>query len=75
MGRQGTMSRASPCRLQDDLYPRWGVINEQGIVVRKAKRMNKAAGFRTAWHKDVVRVVAHSLVYRTFGKLYLQEDA
>jgi hypothetical protein len=64
---------ANNVTVEDDLYPRWGVINEQGIVVRKAKRMNKALGFRAAWYKDVVRVIAHSLVYRTFGKLYLQE--
>jgi hypothetical protein len=64
---------ASKVTVEDDLYPRWGVINEQGIVVRKAKRMNKALRFRAAWYKDVVRLIAHSLVYRTFGKLYLQE--
>jgi hypothetical protein len=57
--------------VEESLYPRWGVINEQGVVVRKAKRMEKALDFRTVWYKDVVRVIAHSLVYRTFGKLYL----
>jgi hypothetical protein len=66
---------ADGVKVEDDLYPRWGVINEQGMVVRKAKRMNKSLGFREALRKDIVRVIAHSLVYRTFGKLYLQDTS
>lgn len=51
--------------LNNDEYPVWGVINERGNVIRRAKRIeNKKPSI------DMAVTVAHVLVYKVFGKLY-----
>jgi len=49
----------------DDVYPLFGIINENGKVVRKATRMR-----RTGDAKQLIINVAHVLVYKAYGKLY-----
>jgi hypothetical protein len=57
--------------VEDDLYPEWGVIGEDGFVRRKAKRMKRDYQEQKLTQKSIERVIAHSLVYRVYGKLYL----
>lgn len=58
---------ADGVKFEDTLYPDWGIINESGIVVRKAKRMYKVAD-----NKGMLKSIGHVLVYKVFGKLYLE---
>lgn len=51
--------------VEDSIYPEWGVLNERGEVIRKAKRMKR--DFDT---KGLIENIAHVLVYKVFGKLY-----
>lgn len=53
-------------KIEDTLYPEWGVINEKGEVIRKAKRQKR----EKAVDKLVISI-AHILVYKVFGKMYL----
>lgn len=53
--------------VEPELYPMWGVINEQGKVIRRAKRIPRTASFD---HKHYLEAIAHVLVYKHFGKLY-----
>lgn len=52
--------------VEDSLYPTWGVINENGKVIRRAKRMS-----RDGHTQYLLEKIAHVLVYKVFGKLYL----
>lgn len=58
---------ADGVKFEDTLYPDWGVINENGFVVRRAKRMSKIED-----SKKPMKAIAHALVYKVFGKLYLK---
>ncbi len=58
---------ADGVKFEDTLYEGWGVINESGEVIRKAKRMKKMDDTR-----GLMKAIAHALVYKVFGKLYLQ---
>ena|SRR3990167_2840582 len=49
-------------------YPLWGVINQNGKVIRKAKRMKREKDT-----KQLIESIAHVLVYKVFGKLYLPQ--
>jgi hypothetical protein len=53
--------------VEPSLYPMWGVIDERGKVIRKAKRLTTAREH----YRDLARDIAHVLVYKTYGKLYL----
>lgn len=57
---------ADGVKVEDTLYPSWGVINERGEIIRRAKKMK-----REGEAHDLVKNVAHVLVYKCFGKLYL----
>jgi len=59
---------ADGVKVEEDLYPGWGIINEKGEVVRRAKRMKREGDC-----KRLIIEVAHVLVYKCFGKLYLGE--
>lgn len=57
---------ADGVKIEPELYPKFGVIDERGYVVRRAKRFKREG--------DTSRIVydlAHALVYRVHGKLYL----
>lgn len=51
------------------LYPLWGVMNEHGKIIRRAKRLKPEN--KEQLHKGLMRELAHVLVYKVFGKLYL----
>lgn len=51
--------------VEKTLYPEWGVINERGKVIRKAKRMRRENDVN-----GIIVNVAHVLVYKVFGKMY-----
>lgn len=53
--------------IEPHLYPTWGVINENGKIIRRAKR-NKREGDS----KEAIKDIAHVLVYKVFGKMYLK---
>lgn len=57
---------ADGVEVEPSLYPLWGVINEYGKVIRKAKRLKK-----TKDSLDLITNMAHVLVYKVFGKLYI----
>ena len=57
---------ADGVRVEPELYPNWGVINESGEVIRRAKRM---ANTESATY--LLEKIAHVLVYKVFGKLYI----
>lgn len=59
---------AEGVKVEPTLYPLWGVINENGIVIRKAKRLKK-----TKDSLDLITDIAHVLVYKVFGKMYAVE--
>ncbi len=56
---------ADECKIQATDYPLWGVINESGTVIRKAKKMLKKKD-----EKELSQSIAHVLVYKVFGKIY-----
>ena len=58
---------ADGVKVEPTLYPSWGVINEGGRVIRKAKNMKKK-NYDT---RDLLTNIAHVLVYKVHGKLYL----
>lgn len=53
-------------KIKDTDYPLWGIINENGEVIRRAKKMLKRKD-----EKDLLQSIAHVLVYKVFGKMYL----
>lgn len=53
--------------VEADLYPMFGVLDERGKVVRRAKRF-KTQDNHTSKH---LKSIAHRLVYQVYGKLYL----
>jgi len=57
---------ASGVVVEDSLYPQWGVIDENGNVIRKAKRYKHNID-----RAKYIQQIAHVLVYKYFGKLYL----
>lgn len=57
---------AAGVEVEKKLFPMWGVINCNGKVIRKAKRMPKNKD-----SVDLIINIAHALVYQAFGKLYL----
>lgn len=59
---------ADGVKVEDGLYPKWGVINEQGEVIRRAKRYKHNSSF-----DRLLNVICHNLVYKVFGKLYALE--
>lgn len=64
---------ADGVKVEDSLYPNWGVLDERGNVIRRAKRYVWKDGDSyikdiTKWH---LRNIAHALVYRVYGKMYL----
>lgn len=52
--------------VEPSLYPEWGVIDERGKVIRKAKRMKRENHLQ-----EQLQAIAHVLVYKVFGKMYL----
>lgn len=58
---------ADGVKVEDTLYPEWGVIDERGRVIRKAKRIKRTENFN---HREYIQDIAHVLVYKVFGKLY-----
>ncbi|MEK6879777.1 MAG: hypothetical protein AABY22_09230, partial [Nanoarchaeota archaeon] len=58
---------ADSIKVKPTWYPKWGVINENGVVIRSATRMKRKKD-----SKDLITAIAHVLVYKTFGKLYLK---
>lgn len=57
--------------ISDSDYPAWGVIDERGKVTRRATKMNPDHSRQAGWrNKDISRLIAHTLVYRVYGKLY-----
>lgn len=65
---------ADGVKVEDSLYPNWGLLDERGNLVRRAKRMKWR---ETGQHgiKDQIRWqlrnIAHTLVYQVYGKMYL----
>lgn len=57
---------ADGVKVEDTLYPAFGVINEKGIIVRKAKKMKRDE----AKVQKLIVAVAHVLVYKAYGKIY-----
>jgi len=57
---------ADGIKIDKDLYPTWGVIDERGKVIRRAKQMKKG---RDCF--ELVNNIGHNLVYKVHGKLYL----
>lgn len=57
---------ADGVKFEDTLYPEWGILNEKGEVIRRAKRR-----IREKESHSLIENVAHVLVYKCFGKLYL----
>jgi hypothetical protein len=55
--------------VEKELYPMFGVINHKGEIVRKAKRMIR----NERKNRDLIVNVAHVLVYKAYGKLYIGE--
>jgi len=64
---------ADGIKVEDTLYPEWGVLNEAGEVVRRAKRKEIPESINPKYLKSIERSIAHSLVYRVFGKLYFDK--
>jgi hypothetical protein len=62
---------ADGVKIEPSLYPMFGVIDERGTVVRKAKRMKR----NDRVNREHIVAVAHVLVYKVFGKLYAIGDA
>ncbi len=60
---------ADGIKFENSLYPGWGIINKDGKVIRKAKHMEKNKDSKDSI--DLVVDIAHILVYKTFGKMYL----
>ena len=56
---------ADGVNIKEDEYSMFGVLNEQGEIQRRAKRMK-----RDGDTKRLIQNIAHVLVYKTFGKLY-----
>lgn len=56
---------ANGVNIKEDEYPMFGVLNENGEIKRRAKRMK-----RNGDTKRLMQNIAHVLVYKTFGKLY-----
>ena len=52
--------------IEPTLYPLWGVISEKGKVIRRATKMRKEKDAL-----DLITDIAHVLVYKAFGKMYL----
>lgn len=59
---------ADGVKVEKELYPEWGVIDERGKVTRRAKKIERSEVFD---HKHYFEAIAHVLVYKHFGKLYL----
>jgi hypothetical protein len=57
---------ADGVKVEPNLYPLFGVISERGELVRKAKRIK-----RTHDANITIKNISHVLVYKVFGKLYL----
>jgi len=56
--------------VEPELYPMWGVINQKGEVVRRAKKMPRPENYS---HALYLEAIAHVLVYKAYGKMYLGE--
>lgn len=56
--------------VEDTLYPSFGVLDERGNILRKAKRMKRLD------HDNLqtLEAIAHVLVYKAYGRLYLGEQ-
>lgn len=61
---------AEGLKVEDTLYPLFGVLDAKGNIVRKAKRMKRPDKNNLA----TVEAVAHVLVYKVYGKMYLGEQ-
>jgi hypothetical protein len=57
---------ADGVKVEDHLYPEWGIISENGTTLRKAKCMKREGDTQ-----KLMLNIAHVLVYKVFGKLYL----
>jgi len=60
---------ADGVKVEDTLYPKWGVISENGKIIRKAKRMKRVERDNS----EHLINVSHVLVYKVFGNMYLGE--
>lgn len=58
---------ADTVKVDRNLYPKFGVLDERGNILRRARRMK-----RTSDVTYLVVNIAHVLVYKVFGKLYLK---
>ncbi len=56
--------------VEPELYPMFGVIDGRGTILRKAKRMQR----NERANRDLIVSVAHVLVYKSYGKLYIGEQ-
>lgn len=54
--------------VEPELYPGWGVLDERGKVIRRPKRMQVSDAYDP---KHYLEAIAHVLVYKVFGKMYL----
>lgn len=57
---------ADGVKINETEYPMFGVINENGSVIRRAKKMKKEQS-----NEHIIKNIAHVLVYKVFGKMYL----
>ena len=57
--------------IEPDLYPMWGVMDNSGRVIKKAKRLTRS---RTDSREQLLaRAISHVLVYKVYGELYLPQ--
>lgn len=56
---------ADGVKISKEEYPMFGVINEEGRVIRRGRRMKKEGD-----NMAIIKSIAHVLVYKVFGKLY-----
>lgn len=61
---------ADTVKVEPELYPEWGVLNEKGEVMRRAKKMPRPEHYD---HRLYLENIAHVLVYKAYGKMYLGE--
>ena len=61
---------ADGVKVEPELYPEWGVINQKGEVVRKAKRIKRTPNYDPTHY---LVNIAHVLVYKAYGKIYQGE--
>lgn len=61
---------ADGLKVENTLYPMFGVLDAKGNIIRKAQRMRRLDKDNAA----TVEAIAHVLVYKAYGKIYLGEQ-